>query len=293
MVSLSKELYPFQNHYIKLKSGHKMHFIDEGQEPAEEIKEPLIMVHGNPTWSFFYRDLIKEFSKSYRVIVPDHIGCGLSDKPQDYEYTLKNHIENLNELVEFLHLNEGENKFNMIVHDWGGAIGFGMAAKRPKKMNKTVILNTAAYISESIPFSINICRNPLGDQVIRRFNGFAKAATFMAVEKRMPKDVEAGFLYPYNNYQNRIATSQFVQDIPMNPKHRSYETLKEVEESLAGISGEKMILWGEKDFCFHMKFFKRWTEIYPTAKRVVLPNAGHYLLEDSKQESLDALKGFL
>ena len=104
MVSLSKELYPFENHYIKLKSGLNMHYIDEGQG------QPLIMVHGNPTWSFFYRNLVKEFSKNYRVIVPDHIGCGLSDKPQNYEYTLKNHINNLNELVEFLHLDEGDGK---------------------------------------------------------------------------------------------------------------------------------------------------------------------------------------
>lgn len=287
-MSLSKKLYPFHNHYIKLKSGHKMHYLDEGQG------EPLIMVHGNPTWSFFYRDLVKEFSKSYRVIVPDHIGCGLSDKPQDYDYTLKSHIENLDELVGFLHLGKDNSNLNMIVHDWGGAIGFGMAKKHASQMKKTVILNTAAYRSEHIPFSINTCRIPiLGDQVIRRFNGFAKAAIYMAVEKRMPKDVEEGFLHPYNNYANRIATSRFVQDIPLNDKHISYQTLADVEAGLPTISGEKMILWGEKDFCFNMKFFKRWTEIYPDAKKVVLPYAGHYLLEDAKVASMEALKGFL
>ena len=287
-MSLSKSLYPFHNHYIKLKSKHKMHYLDEGKGP------PLIMVHGNPTWSFFYRDLVREFSKSYRVIVPDHIGCGFSDKPQDYAYTLKNHIENLNELVEYLQFDKTQQKLNMIVHDWGGAIGFGMAKKRPQKFEKIVILNTAAYRSRDIPFAISSCRLPIiGEQVIRRFNGFAKAATYMAVKNKLPKDVAAGFLHPYNNYKNRIATWKFVLDIPMHKSHQSYKTLTEVEQALPMISGEKMILWGGQDFCFNMTFFKRWTEIYPQAKQVVLEKAGHYLLEDAKLESMAALKGFL
>jgi len=103
-----------------------MHYVDEGQGM------PIIMLHGNPTWSFYYRKLVAEFSKSNRVVVPDHIGCGLSDKPHDYEYTLKQHIDNLEALVSHLGLKD----FVLIVHDWGGPIGFGLLERHPDLVKK-------------------------------------------------------------------------------------------------------------------------------------------------------------
>ena len=192
-----QELYPYKENYFKTKAGHKLHYIDEGQNGGETF----LMLHGNPTWSFYYRNLINEFSQNSRVVVPDHIGCGLSDKPQDYEYSLENHISNVEDLVKELGLKD----ITLVVHDWGGAIGFGFATRHPDLVKRVVILNTAAYTSDYIAPQINICRIPvLGEKVIRTFNAFAYPATFMAVEKKLPKNAKKGFLYPYNNYRNRI-----------------------------------------------------------------------------------------
>ena len=278
------KLYPFKSNFFKLPDNLSLHYIDEGQG------EPVLMLHGNPTWSFYYRNLAAEFSKSHRVIVPDHIGCGLSDKPQDYAYTLKQHIENLEKLVAHLKLKD----IILIVHDWGGAIGFGLLERHPELVRKIVILNTAAYTSEVIAFQINMCRIPvLAEQVIRRLNGFALTATYMAVAKKMPTEIRKGYLFPYDSYANRIATAKFVADIPMNPKHRSYQTLKNIELSLSKHHCPVLILWGKKDFCFHDYFLNRWKEIYPHATVKIFENAGHYVLEDAGDEIISELKKFI
>ena len=112
-----RELYPWNGKYIKVADGIRMHYLDEGSG------ETLLMLHGNPTWSFYWRNMVKEFSSEYRCIVPDHIGCGLSDKPQDWPYQLAGHIANLGKLVDHLGLSD----ITLVVHDWGGAIGVGLA----------------------------------------------------------------------------------------------------------------------------------------------------------------------
>lgn len=278
------KLYPFKSNFFKLNGNLSMHYLDEGKG------EPILMLHGNPTWSFYYRNLVAEFSKSNRVVVPDHIGCGFSDKPQDYEYTLKQHIDNLEKLVTELKLKN----FIMIVHDWGGAIGFGLIDRHPELVKKIVILNTAAYTSKFIAFQINMCRIPiLAEQVIRRLNGFALTATYMAVAKKMSSEIRKGYLYPYDNYKNRIAIARFVADIPMNPRHRSYQTLKNIELSLSKHKCPMLILWGKKDFCFNDYFLNRWREIYPHAIVKTFENAGHYVLEDAKDEIIKELRQFL
>jgi len=140
-----KNEYPFSSHYHSV-GKEKLHYIDEGQG------EVMLMLHGNPTWSFFYRNVAKHFAKTNRVIVPDHVGCGLSDKPQDYEYTLKNHVQNTLALIEKLGLKD----ITLLVHDWGGAIGMGVATARPDLIKRMVIMNTAAFRSLEIPMRITI-----------------------------------------------------------------------------------------------------------------------------------------
>lgn len=282
-----KSEYPFAHHYHQFKDGNKIHYVDEG----DISKRPIIMVHGNPTWSFFYRNLIKKLSVHSRVIAPDHMGCGLSDKPQHYPYKLETHISNLKSLVE--ELLPQDRDFDLVVHDWGGAIGMGLAGLMPERVRKVVILNTAAFTSSRIPIRINACKIPFfGERMVRLFNGFAYPATFMAVKKPLSTIIKKGFLLPYNNYQNRIATAKFVQDIPMKKNHPSWNALKSVEQSLKSIKGEKMILWGGKDFCFNDSFYERWLEIYPEAKTFYYENSGHYILEDSP-EAMDRIYEFL
>lgn len=277
-----KEEYPFQSHFLKL-NNHSYHYIDEGKG------EVLLMLHGNPTWSFFYRNLVKYFSKNYRVIVPDHLGCGLSEKPQDYEYTLKNHIDNVSELVNKL----GLSNITLVVHDWGGAIGMGLATRFPHLISKMVVMNTAAFRSIEIPFRINILKNSIGEWMIRRFNAFAAPATFMATEKGLSPIVKKGFTLPYYDYKSRIATAKFVQDIPLSPKHPTYSTLMEIEDKLPTLKSPVLLLWGEKDFCFTMNFQKRWLDFFPNAKAITYPQAGHYLIEDEKNAVISEIEHFL
>jgi len=279
-----KEDYPFTSQFLTLKNGHDLHYVDQGSG------EVVLMLHGNPTWSYFYRNLVKGLVDKFRVIVPDHLGCGLSDKPQDFSYTLENHIENICELIHHLQIKS----LKLIVHDWGGAIGFGVLRRMPELAEKITILNTAAFTSTYIPSRIAFCRIPwLGDKIIRYMNGFAWPATFMAVSKKLPTNVKRGFLFPYQNTADRIAISRFVQDIPMSESHPSFEELKKIELSLVKHTCPKLVLWGKKDFCFNDYFLDRWKKIYPDAQFKELKAAGHYLLEDSPVDCLNEIRSFL
>jgi len=282
-----KELYPFASHWHHLEDQLKYHYLDEGEG------ENLLMLHGNPSWSFYYRNLVSSFKSNYRCIVPDHIGCGLSDKPQDYNYTLSQHINNLESLVDKLELRN----LTLIVHDWGGAIGMGLAARRPELIRRFVIFNTAAFLSTEIPFSINICRIPIfGDIAIRMFNAFAIGAVYRASKnrRRMTSKVKSGYLAPYNSYENRIANLRFVQDIPMSPANASYKTVREIEEKLEIFKEHPMlIVWGRKDFCFNDHFLNRWKEYFPKAIVEVMEDAGHYVVEDAHEKIVPLLTSFL
>lgn len=278
-----KAEYPFSPHFHMVEK-ESLHYVDEGEGA------PLVMLHGNPTWSFFYRNLGKYFSQNnYRVLIPDHIGCGLSSKPQEYDYTLEHHISNTLSLIEKLNLSN----ITLIVHDWGGAIGMGVATRRPDLIQKIVIMNTAAFRSIEIPWRINILRNPVGEWFIRSFNGFALPATTMAVMKPLSPEVKKGFVLPYSDYASRIATAKFVRDIPMDDKHPTYKTLATIEAKLKNLQVPVLILWGEKDFCFTTNFQKRWMEFFPKAKVKTWPDAGHYLVEDKTAEVINEIEIFL
>ncbi len=279
-------LYPFTSNTLDLDS-HKYHYLDEGQG------DPLLMLHGNPTWSFYYRNLILGLKNSYRCVVPDHMGMGKSDKPQNYPYTLSQHIENLEALVEKL----GLNNITLVLHDWGGAIGMGFAVRQPQKVKRLVLFNTAAFLSERIPLRLRLCRvSGFGALAIRGFNVFALAALRMACKNkdRLTDQVRAGYLAPYNNFSNRIANLRFVQDIPMTPDAPSYSVLKSIEENLDQFTSlPVMIAWGAKDFVFNKHFLKKWQEIFPDAEVYWIPDAGHYVVEDAHERIIPWMQEFL
>lgn len=242
------------------------------------------MVHGNPTWSYYYRKLVTLLSKSHRVIVPDHMGCGLSDKPQRYNYSLKNHISNLNKLLSHLKIDS----YSLVVHDWGGPIGLGNGGNHPQRIEKILLFNTAAFRSTKIPFRIRICTYPyLGSLLVKGFNGFSWPATFMAVKKPLPGDVKRAYLAPYNSWKNRVAIHGFVRDIPLASTHPSYSTLIGVEKGLESIRKRKipmMVIWGAKDFCFNDFYYNQWRSRFPEADFHYLKDCGHYVLEDGWPE---------
>lgn len=275
------EEYPFESHYLNI-NNLKYHYLMEGRG-----NQTILMIHGNPTWSFYYRNLVKRLSKDFQVIVPDHIGCGLSDKPQNYSYRLQDHIDNLCKLVEHLKL---EN-IHLVLHDWGGAIGMGMAQKYPNKIKKFTILNTASFLLPVIPFSINICKIPIfGDFVIRGLNGFARPAIIMASKKKgqMTSAIKKGYLAPYHSWETRIATHRFVKDIPMKSSHPSWVTMTKIEILLDLFKDTPMhIFWGKLDFCFNDHFLAKWKSLFPKARVKEYADAGHYVLEDAKPEIID------
>ncbi|HCO23199.1 MAG: alpha/beta hydrolase [Gimesia sp.] len=281
-----KNEYPFESHWLKI-DGHQCHYLDEGAGPV------LLMVHGNPTWSFAWRRLVKQLSQKYRVIAVDHMGCGLSDKPQQYSYQLATHIENLKTLIQELDLQ----KITLFAHDWGGAIGMGAAVDLPDRFQQFVLMNTAAFRSQEIPLRIAVCRIPfLGAWGVRGLNLFSGAAVKMAVEKpeRMSAEVKAGFLGPYDNWQHRVAVHQFVKDIPLKSSHPSYQTLQHVEEGLQQFTGHPMLLiWGEKDWCFTTSFLDEFERRFPAAETLRIPDAGHYVFEDAHEVMLPRIEAFL
>ncbi|MGF1450816.1 MAG: alpha/beta fold hydrolase [Opitutales bacterium] len=281
------ELYPFTPRQFPTLWG-QLSYVDEGEG------EPVILVHGNPTWSFFYRDLIVDLAEhGFRAIAPDHLGCGLSDKPQaGFNYTLGEHIDNLVSLVED-HLELPS--FHLVVHDWGGAIGMALAARFPKRIRRIHILNTAAWSAPRLPKRIALCKTPIaGEWFARGLNAFALAATRMCTVKPLPPEVRAGYLYPYDTWANRIATHRFVKDIPLRPAHPSWARLKEVENALPQLRHQPMqICWGLRDWCFDEKFLDEWIARFPEARVERYPNAAHYLLEDAGEEIIPQIRDFL
>jgi haloalkane dehalogenase len=278
--------YPFPSKFFDL-DGLRYHYIDEG------AGETLLCVHGNPTWSFAWRNFIKDLSRDYRVVAIDHIGCGFSDKPQKYEYRLSRHIDNLSRFVVGLDLT----KITLLAHDWGGAIGVGAAGKLRERFARFVLFNTAAFRSQLIPWRIAVCRWPIiGPLGVRGLNLFARAALWMAVcrRERMTAPVRNGFLAPYGNWHDRVAILRFVQDIPLSPSHPSYGTLVSVEESLAIFqTSPVMFVWGMRDWCFTPVFLDQFLARFPQAESLRLADAGHYVFEDAFAEIVPRVREFL
>jgi haloalkane dehalogenase len=285
-----KSEYPFAGNYLDL-DGLRYHYLDEGSGP------PVLMVHGNPSWSFYYRNLVLSLKGSHRCIVPDHIGCGLSDKPGDdrYDYTLAQRVEDLDRLMRHLDLQE---KITLVVHDWGGMIGMAWAVRNPERIGRIVVLNTAAFplpAAKPFPFALRICRDTfVGTLLVRGLNAFARGAALVGCKRNpMPKDLRRLYCLPYDSWQNRIATLRFVQDIPLVPNDRGYDLITAVGDGIAQFrSLPMMILWGELDFVFDRHFLVEWQKRFPEAKVHSFPDCGHYILEDARDEVIPLIAAF-
>jgi len=283
-----KPLYPFAPHSYLTARGARMSYLDEGPRESNAI----VLLHGNPTWSFYYRNLVRALMPHRRCIVPDHIGMGLSEKPENYDYRLATRIADLGGLIDSL----GLQQVDLVVHDWGGAIGFGWAVEHEPRIGRIVILNTAAFPSLRIPWRIEMCRWPgWGALVVRGANGFAGPATHMAMHRRSLTRLERrGYLLPYDSWAHRVAVHRFVQDIPLELDHPSRPTIERIARELPRLALKpKLIGWGGKDFCFHDHFLTQWKEVYPQAEVAYYAEAGHYVLEDAGPELLARIQGFL
>jgi len=283
--------YPFKSHFLDL-NGLKYHYLDEGRG------EPVVMVHGNPTWSFYYRNLVKTLRSDYRVIAPDHMGCGLSDKPADsyYSFTLKQRVDDLEALLDSLKI--GKN-ITLVLHDWGGMIGMAYASRHPERIARLVILNTAAFhLPESKPFPplLKLCRDTqLGAFLVQGLNAFALVAARIGCKRNpMSAELRKAYCSPYQKWHDRLAVLRFVQDIPLVPDDSGYDLVSEVAEGLHRFAGLPMtICWGELDFVFDRHFREEWQRRFPNAEVHSFADCGHYILEDAQDEVIPIIQKFL
>lgn len=286
-----KSLYPFESHFFDRK-GLNYHYLDEGKG------DPVVMVHGNPSWSFYYRNLTLTLKENYRVVVPDHIGCGLSDKPDasSYSFTLKERVDDLEALLDSLDIKKN---ITLIVHDWGGMIGMAYASRYPDRIARLVILNTGAFhlpATKKFPLSLKICRDTrLGVFLIQGLNAFARGAARVGCKRNpMNKELKDAYCSPYDSWQNRLATLRFVQDIPLNPGDSGYDLVSEIGDGLNRFADIPMVIcWGELDFVFDLHFLKEWQRRFPKAEVHSFPDCGHYILEDAKDEVIPLIEYFL
>ena len=283
-----RSLYPFQSREIML-DGHRCHYVDEGEG------ETLLLVHGNPTWSFYWRDIIRPLRERYRVLAVDLIGLGLSEKPspKDYSYRLERRAADLNEFVEKLNLD----KITLVAHDWGGGVGMGAAVAAPERFDRFVLMNTAAFLAPTCPLKIRICRIPgFGQVAVQGLNMFVRAALKKTTAKpeRMTPAVRAGYLAPYDSWHNRTGVLRFVHDIPLSPSHPTYAVLQNIERGLAQFSDHPVcLIWGMQDWCFSPWFLDRFIEIFPQAEVHRLADAAHYVVEDAHEEIVPLMDDFL
>ncbi len=279
--------YPFASRYANV-GGTRVHYVDEGQG------RPVLCVHGNPTWSFHWRKLISRFSADHRVVALDHVGCGLSDRPANYDYGLKQHTSNLVEFIDQLDLTQ----ITLVAHDWGGAIGLGAMRLRRDRFHSCLLLNTGAFPPPRIPLRIAACKVPLvGRLAVQGFNLFTLAALRMAVARPECLSTAArhGILAPYDSWRKREAIYRFVKDIPIRRSDLTWQELAQTEAALPEL-GRRFpfaFVWGMKDWCFTPDCLDKFVDLIPSARVYRLDDVGHWVMEEAGQAVISALSEFV
>lgn len=281
--------YPFLSHWRPLTTG-RIHYLDEGT--SEPGGATLLFVHGNPTWSFHWRRLVRDLRNDFRCVAVDHLGCGLSDlAPRPL--TLADRIEHLVEFVEGQDLKQ----ITLVAQDWGGAIGLGALQRLPDRFRAIALFNTGAYVPRSIPLRIRVCRWPVvGRLAVQGAGLFSRAALRMTLARteRLPPHVRDGYLAPYATWSRRAAVYQFVCDIPSSPRHPTWRTLEALENGLTRLADLPiMLVWGEKDWCFTPACLERFVDVWPRADVHRLADAGHWIVEDAPDDAQRLLRDFV
>ena len=285
--------YPFTPKTFEVRPGLSMSYLDEGPRDGEVV----VMLHGNPSWSYYWRNLVSGLSDKYRCIVPDHIGMGFSDKPEDstYEYTLQSRVDDVSALLRHLGIT---GPVTLAVHDWGGMIGFGWALSHAQQVKRLVITNTAAFplpAAKKMPWQLSLGRDSqFGAFIIRAFNAFSSGASYQGVETKMPADVRRAYVSPYNTWSNRISTLRFMQDIPLQPGDKAWPLVAEAGRRLPEFADRPAFIgWGLQDFVFDKHFLADFRAALPNAEVTAFEDAGHYVLEDKQAVLVPAIRKFL
>jgi haloalkane dehalogenase len=287
--------WPFEPRWFDSPEG-RMHYVDEG--PREGA--PVVMFHGNPTWGYLWRHFIPPLVEAgYRAIVPDYLGFGRSEKPDDPElYRIPRHAARVEALLESLDL-EGA---TVVPHDWGGPIGLSWAARYPERVRRLAILNTFAHRPPGkvdLPFVIKLFQAPgVGELMVKGLHAFVRGFLFKAGvvhTERLTAEVRAAYLAPHPGWSSRTPLLTFPREIPSGPEGPVSEFLGEVHDGLGVFKDRPVfIAWALKDIAFTPQMLDLlWLADFPDARVLRLPNAGHYLQEDAHERIVPALLEFL
>lgn len=271
--------------------GLRIHYCDQGQG------ELVVMLHGNPTWSYFYRHLIVTLRSNYRVIAYDHLGCGFSARPpvERYAWTLAQRITDLEKFIVALGITT---KITLVMHDWGVAIGCGYAVRHPQRIARLVICNGAAFSlpqNRTFPWQLRPFRHKaLGRLLIQDYNFFLQALLLTCTQQKILPAIKAAYLAPYLHRADRHALWQFVADIPLTASDRSFATLTDIAANLSRLTSLPMLLcWGKRDFIFDKSFLRQWCIYFPQAQLREYEHCGHLLLEDDPHRISRDVRDFL
>lgn len=275
--------FPFTPRFETI-NGFDMHYVDEGDG------EIIVCLHGMPTWGYLYREFIKDLSNDFRIVVPDHMGFGKSDVPEDLPYTMAQHVDNLEKLLLALGLQD----ITLVVHDWGGPIGFGFAVDHPDLIKRIVILNTSVGIMhegtkpwyDSIKNYDQFFGN-MGDNIER----LLKLAIYHQ-ENMTPIMVQA-YAAPFPDESYCLGPLAFPKDIPIGLSHPSAEAMQHVRDNLDKLAGKPMIaIWGMQDIVFPPPVIDRWKRFYPDLEVHPIDDASHFLQEDAPAEIIESIRTF-
>jgi haloalkane dehalogenase len=271
--------HPWEPRFVEHADGVRQAYVDEGEGP------PVVLVHGNPTWSFYWRGLIAALSPRHRCIAPDHVGCGFSDAPADgvRRYTLEERVDDLEALLERAAV---DGPVTLVVHDWGGAIGLGWAARRPERVGRLVVLNTAAFAKpagKALPASLRVARDwSWGEAAVRGANLFVEVTVRACSVRPLPAGVRAAYRAPHDSWARRVSVARFVQDIPLEPGDPAWRELERVEAALPAWRDRPVhLFWGLRDWVFDADYLAEWSRRFPEAEVRAWPDAGHLVLEDA------------
>lgn len=288
--------WPFEPRWFE-SSGGQMHYIDEGPRDGK----PVIMVHGNPTWGYLYRNFVTPLAEAgYRVIVPDHLGFGRSEKPDRADlYTIRHHCDRLDALLESLDLREA----TVVCQDWGGPISLWWATKHEERVRSLFVLNTFAHRPRGevkLPAPIRLFRSRVvGELLVKGVHFFVRGFLFRVGIKhrnRITKDLKRAYLSPHPKWSTRTSILVFPREIPFGSEGEVADLLGEIEAGLEAHFRHKpvKITWAMKDIAFKPEFLDElWLKTFPDAEVERLADAGHYLQEDAHERIVPALIEFL
>lgn len=275
--------FPFKPNFKDI-NGFDMHYIDEGEG------EPIVCLHGMPTWSYLYRKFISALSDEYRIIVPDQMGFGKSDVPHDKPYLLEQHVNNTTQLLVDLDLKD----ITLVVQDWGGPIGFGFAVDHPDMVKALVIMNTSIGVMKegSKPWYHIMEKRGMYEQFIKDISGIIKMGIFNK-EKITPLMLKA-YEMPFMNDESLIGALAWPKDIPIGNSHPSAAAMLHIRQNMQKLSDKrKILIWGMNDPIFQPRMIDWWNKIYPGIETHRIENASHFLQEDAPDQIINIMKSFL